>query len=327
VRPVPPITLAAGVVAFNERHRLGTAVRSLTAQELPPGVAWGEFQVIVSGSTDGSDRVAAALAESDPRIRPVIEGRRNGKSAAIAEVFRRSRGDYLVLLNGDAEAAPGAVAALLREAPGVDRRFAVMGRPVPHPSGDDGFSPAAELLWAIHNSFHASVLASREGNHLSDELLLLPIRQLPPMTGGIVNDGSFVGGWLTQHGGTLHYAPEAVVRISAPRSLREHVRQRRRIRYGHRQIRDQMALDPLTIERYARRHPVPTVRLIAEETRRRGGAPALAKLLSAEALAFALSAVDARSSRVDHVRWTPIVGSDPAPSAETGRSALSAEGA
>jgi glycosyltransferase involved in cell wall biosynthesis len=319
--------LSGGVVAFNERRRLASAVRSLLSQQLPPDCEWGEIHVVVSGSTDGTDAVARSLAETDSRIRTVIEPSRNGKSAAIAEVFRRARGDYLVLLNGDAEAAPGAVAALLEPVAGGERPFAVMGRALPRPSDTESFSSAARLLWSIHNSFHASVLATREGNHLSDEMLLLPIRHLPPMTSGIVNDGSFVGGWLTQNDGTLHYAHRAVVRICSPRNVREHVRQRRRIRFGHRQIRDQLAVEPLTIGLYARRHPVATVRLLARETRRPGGVWALATLLGAETLAFGLSAVDARSDRIDHVRWKTIVGTDPTSASESGRSGLSAEGA
>ncbi|MCI4316906.1 MAG: glycosyltransferase [Thermoplasmata archaeon] len=319
--------LSGGVVAFNERRRLAGAVQSLLSQRLPTGCEWGEILLVVSGSTDGTDAVARTLAAKDSRIRTVIEPGRNGKSAAISEVFRRARGDYLVLLNGDAEAAPGAVAALLEQVSVGEHPFAVMGRALPRPSDTDSFASAARLLWSIHNSFHASVLATREGNHLSDEMLLLPIRHLPPMTSGIVNDGSFVGGWLTQNEGTLHYAHRAVVRICCPRSVREHVRQRRRIRFGHRQVRDQLAVEPLTIGRYARRHPLATVLLLAQETRRPGGVRALATLLAAEALAFGLAAVDARSNGIDHVRWKTIAGSDPTAGPESGRSGLSAEGA
>jgi Glycosyl transferase family 2 len=323
--PDAPIVLCGGVVAYNERRRLGGAVRSLLTQRLPPGVVWGDVHVVVSGSTDGTDRVAAGLALADPRVHATVEPRRNGKSAALAEVFRHSRGDYLVLLNGDAEAAPGSIRALLEAAPSPDVPFAVMGRPVPRPSTADDFSPSAQLLWSVHNAFHASVLATREGNHLSDELLLLPIRHLPPMSPGIVNDGSFVGGWLTVHHGALLYAPAAVVRISAPRSVREHIRQRRRIRYGHLQIHDQLDVQPLTLERYARRHPLGTMRLVANETRRPGGVRALVTLLGSEVIALGLSAVDGASNRVDHVRWKTIVGNDPSGSSDSGRSGFSAD--
>ncbi|MCI4370662.1 MAG: glycosyltransferase, partial [Thermoplasmata archaeon] len=201
--PARTVVLDGGVLAVNERHRIVRAIRSLLRQSLPEGVVWGEVHVVVSGSTDGTAETVLQLAETEPRVRPLVEPTRRGKSAALAEVFQRSQGDYLVLLNGDAEAEDGAVAALLSHAGSPDDRFAVMARPVPRPAPPGGFADAVRLLWSVHHAFHATVLATGEGNHLSDELLLLPGRQLPPMEAGIVNDGSFVGGWLSLHDGDL----------------------------------------------------------------------------------------------------------------------------
>jgi hypothetical protein len=128
-----------------------------------------------------------------------------------------------------------------------------------------------------------------------------------------VNDGSFVGGWLAQNGGELRYAPDAIVTISAPRTFREHVRQRRRILFGHRQTGEELAEPTTTLERYARRHPVEAVRLVARESRRPGGVSALTTLLLAEVAAVGLAALDVQSGRPDHVRWKSIAGVGPAP--------------
>ncbi|MCI4318237.1 MAG: glycosyltransferase, partial [Thermoplasmata archaeon] len=248
----PPVALSGGVVAYNERGRIAGAIRSLLDQELPEGTFWLQVTVVVSGSTDGTDAVVREMSARDPRIRLVLQPQREGKSSALAEVFRRSQGDYLVLLNGDALAAPGAIAALVRAAASPMERFAVMGRPVPRGGVPGTFASAVGLLWSVHHSFHAALLSNGSGNHLSDELLLLPVRELPPLGPGIINDGSFVGGWLVQNHGELRYAPDAVATITSPRTFREHVRQRRRIVFGHRQIRTELAVDPLTIGRYAR---------------------------------------------------------------------------
>lgn len=325
--PNRTVALSAGVVAYNERGRIRGAIRSLLDQSLPEGVGWVEVTVVVSGSTDGTDQVVRELAASDPRIRLVVQAQREGKSSALAEVFRRAKGDYLVLLNGDARAAPGAVAALVEAAAPPTERFAVMGRPVP-PTGAPGtFSSAIALLWSIHHVLHASLLSDGRGNHLSDELLLLPVRELPPLGAGIVNDGSFVGGWLVQNHGELRYAPAAVATISSPRTFREHVRQRRRIVFGHRQILDRLAVQPLTIARFARRSPRQALRLLAGETRRPGGVLAFSTLLAGEAVAVTLAMVDARSSRQDHVRWNPIRGFSPEGNPDTDLGGAAAEAA
>ncbi|HKV90824.1 MAG TPA: glycosyltransferase family 2 protein [Thermoplasmata archaeon] len=323
--PTPP-ALWGGVVAFNERNRIAAAIKSLLAQVLPDGSFWMGLTVVVSGSTDGTETIVRELSERDPRVRLVVQKEREGKSSALAEVFRRAQGDYLILLNGDACAAPGAVRALLEVAQPPGDRFAVMGRPLP-PRGKPGrFSFAISMLWSIHHSVHATLLAEGSGNHLSDELMLLPVRELPPLGPGIINDGSFVGGWLSQHRGELRYAPDAVATISAPRTFREHVRQRRRIVFGHRQIRNELALEPLTLARYARKSPRKALRILAASTRRTGGILAFATLLAGEAIAGTLALVDSRSSRQDHIRWNPIGGHLPDGIGEPARAGLTAEG-
>ncbi|MCI4326946.1 MAG: glycosyltransferase [Thermoplasmata archaeon] len=318
--------LSGGVVAYNERGRIEGAIRSLLDQELPDGVAWTELTVVVSGSTDGTDEVVRGLAAAEPRIRLVVQAEREGKSSALAEVFRHAQGDYLVLLNGDARAAPGAVTALLAAAPSPTERFAVMGRPLPPDGAPGSFASAVALLWAIHNALHARLLSDGTGNHLSDEILLFPVRELPPVGPGIINDGSYFGGWLTRHRGSLRYAPGAVARITSPRTFLEHVRQRRRIVFGYRQIRDEFAVEPLTIGRYARAHPAAAIRLLTSEVRRPGGVRAFATLLAAEVLAVSLATIDGRSDRQDHVRWTPIAGLSPDSRSEPPLVALSSEG-
>jgi glycosyltransferase involved in cell wall biosynthesis len=308
---VPGVALSGGVVAFNERRRIREAILSLTRQSLPPGATWRELVVVVSGSTDGTPEVVEKLAREDSRVRPVIEPERCGKAAALAHLFELVRGDQLVLLNGDAIAEDGAVAALLAAAAGRTGPYAVMGRPRPMPAGPGTFGRAVELLWAVHHSDHQRALAARTGNHLSDELLLLPTDHLPPIPSGIVNDGSFIGGWLATSGGQLLYAPDATVRITAPAGIREHIRQRRRILFGHRQVRERSNVEPTTLGGYARRHPVGAMRLVAQETRRPGGVSALVTLGAAELVALGLAAVDRRSNGPDHVRWRSIVGVSP----------------
>jgi glycosyltransferase involved in cell wall biosynthesis len=321
----PTIDLAGGVVAYNERGLIAGAIASLLSQTLPENAAWNAITVVVSGSTDGTEAVVRDLAVSDPRIELVVQPVREGKSAAIAEVFRRARGDYLVLLNGDAHADPGAVKALLDRAPGPDERFAVMGRPVPPHARPGTFAAAVELMWSVHHTVHLALLAEGTGNHLSDELLLLPVRHLPPLGPGIINDGSFVGGWLSTHAGALCYAPRAGATIVTPASVREHVRQRRRIRFGHRQIREELSVTPLTITRYAVRAPRRAMRLVAGECRVPGGVYALATLSAAEVLAAFLALVDRRSSGEDHLHWRPIGGLAADPNDAAPHAPLSAE--
>ncbi|HKS59869.1 MAG TPA: glycosyltransferase family 2 protein, partial [Thermoplasmata archaeon] len=180
--PARRVRIAGGVVAFQDEGRLAGSVRSLLRQNLPPGVEWTDVWVVVSPSTDRTLEVANSLAAEDPRVKVVLEAQRRGKSAALAEVLQRATGDYLVLLNGDARALPGAVSALLRAAPTLPGPFAVMGRPTPMRLDHSPLDSAVELLWDVHHAFHQHLIQNGRSTHLSDELLLIPLAYPPPLS-------------------------------------------------------------------------------------------------------------------------------------------------
>jgi hypothetical protein len=305
--PAGSILLIGGVVAHNEERNLEGAVRSLLDQELPAGASWGSLWIVASGCTDGTVAVARRLAAVDPRVQLLVEIDRQGKSEALGEIFRRARGDALILLNSDARAAPGAVGELLLSVRGRAPPYAVMGRPVVPGHATGPLSGMLGLQWELHDELHRELLGSGHGTHLSDELLLVSLRGVPGIPAGIVNDGSYLGAWLTAHGGQLLYAPGALVSIQVPSSLRDHLRQRRRIRFGHRQVTQMLGVTPTTLPQYATRAPRAALRLLGRAVARRdAGVREFLGLLTAEVLAGWLTAWDRINPRRDHVRWERI---------------------
>jgi hypothetical protein len=301
------VDLVGGVVAFNEERRLAAAVESLLDQQLPPGARWHTVWVVASGCTDRTPEVARALAGRYPEIRVVVQPERQGKASALGEIFRSARGDHLVLLNADAAARPGAVAALLQTANGLTAPYAVMGHPEPAELPPAGMGTGLELLWNLHHRLHADLLAAGEGTHLSDELLLLPISHLPPLPVEVVNDGAFVGAWLRAQGGCLAYAADARVAVEVPWNFADHLRQRRRIHAGHRQVAELVGVTPTTMGRYLTRHPGRALDLLASEVRATaGGTVALAWLVAGELGSVAAALWDRVPPRRNHRLWTPI---------------------
>jgi len=299
--------LAGGLVAYNEERSLERAVASLLEQELPPGVRWGTIWIVASGCTDGTVPIAEELARRDPRIRVVVQAMRRGKSHAVAELLRRAEGDLLVLLNGDAAAEPGAVAALLGASEGSPRPFAIMGRPLPPERSRSAFARMVDLLWRIHHEFHREVPISPTGSNLSDELLLLSLPQPPLLREGIINDGAYLGLALLHHRGEVRYAPQAGVRISVPETLRDYLRQRRRILAGYSQLGREFGTRPQTLARLAFSDPHRALGVLARSLRASDHRLTdLAGLISVEVIAATLAAWDAHSPRTDHVHWKRI---------------------
>jgi poly-beta-1,6-N-acetyl-D-glucosamine synthase len=179
--PDRTLDLVGGVVAFNEERRLALAVQSLLEQELPPGARWRTIWVVASGCTDRSPDVARELAAKYPEVQAIIEPERRGKASALRQIIGAAQGDYLILLNGDAVAGPGAVAELLRTAAPIAPPFAVMGHPEPTEVRAGIFGAGIRLLWKLHHRLHEELVRTETGTHLSDELLLLPTSHLPTL--------------------------------------------------------------------------------------------------------------------------------------------------
>ncbi len=306
-----PQTLAAGVVAYNEEGHLRASVKSLTEQELPRGVEWGEIWVVASGCTDRTVEVARSLADEDRRVRLVVESERGGKARALGQVFDRARGDALVLLNSDARAEPHAVEHLLRTASGKTPPFAVMGRPVvPYPVVGR-WASTFRWMWDLHHEFHAELLSNGGGGHLSDELLLVSLPNASPIPDGIINDGSYLAVWLSQHAGGRWYAEDARVSIEVPETVRDHLHQRRRIHVGNTQVNSVLREPPSTIPRRLVERPADTIRLLRKMMARPRGWEHFARLATWEVAAYALAAWDRLPPRTNHVLWRPIQSSPP----------------
>ena len=307
LRPEPPETrLAGGIVAHNEEGHVAASIASLLDQELPESVRWTRVWVVASGCTDRTVEIVKALAERDPRITLLVEEERRGKASAIREVLRRAEGDYLILLNADARAEPGAIAELVRVARPRRPPFAVMGRPIVPELPDDDWSRTLRWMWDLHHELHLAMLEEGEGAHLSDELLLLSLPAPFELEPGIINDGSYLAVWLTGSGGRCWYAPESRVRIEAPRQVSEHLWQRRRIHVGNAQVRRALGRSPSTLPRYWMEEPARATQVLRAAVSRPSGTRHLARIAFWELVGHALALWDRTPPRRDHVRWRKI---------------------
>ena len=302
----PARLIVGGVVAYNDDRRIGESLRSLLSQQLPPGVRWGRVWVVASGCTDRTVEVAQAIARSDPRVGLVVEAERRGKAAALRQVLARAEGDLLVLLNSDAVALPGSVAALIAKADGKRRPFAVMARPAVPPATVDAWSGTMRWMWELHHELHREMLEDGGGAHLSDELLLVSLPALPWIEDGVINDGSYCAVWLQNHWGSCWYAPEARVAIDVPRNPGDHLRQRRRIHVGNAQVAARLGRWPTTALRFFLEHPASAIRAWKRAVATPHGIQHFVKVAGWEAVAHALALWDRVPPRKDHVRWSRI---------------------
>lgn len=217
------LTASIGVMAYNEERNIGRLLEALVGQKLTD-VSISEIVVVSSGSTDRTDQIVTECASMHPRIRLVRQGRREGKSSAINVYLEEARGDILVLESGDTVPAPECIENLL--APFRDPRVGMTGaRPTPVDDPDRFMGFVVHMLWRLHH-----MLALRSPK-LGEMVAFRSFVRAIPRESAV--DEASIEAIVVQRGHTLRYVPEAIVYNKGPSTVRDFLKQRRRIYAGH----------------------------------------------------------------------------------------------
>src|SRR4051794_20851270 len=93
--------LSVIVPVYNERNTVGEIIRRMRNVELPVD---REIIVVDDGSTDGTDKVLAAVEDSTVRV--VRHDANRGKGAAVRTGLKAARGDVVLIQDADLEYGP-----------------------------------------------------------------------------------------------------------------------------------------------------------------------------------------------------------------------------
>ncbi|HKA91982.1 MAG TPA: glycosyltransferase [Haliangiales bacterium] len=220
--------VSVAVPTYNEESNVGYLLDTLRRQEtfLAQIV---EIVVVASGCTD---RTIEVVKEHQRKpgipIRLIVEPVRCGKVAAINTYFRHGNAkvDAICVCSADVLVAPNAIELLvapLHRHPDVGMSGA---RPIPTNGKGTFLGEATRFLWNMHH--RVALEAPKLG-----EMVMVRAGIVHDLPAESAVDEASLEQLVSADGYRLVYVPDAIVHNHGPETLREFVRQRRRIAAGH----------------------------------------------------------------------------------------------
>jgi len=295
-------TFTVGICATGHPPPLQPLLETVLSCEVP-GSLLSKVVLVASDCTDETLRIARRMAAGDARLTLFEHEKRTGKADAINEIFRHTEGDFLVYVNADALIGADSIPILLKSIEEDDGIGFVSGKPVfAMPAGM--ISDVLDVMWTSFNLLSSDPNQSKQTNHGTDELMVIRSDLLSDLPPGVVNDGAYIAGLIRERGFRVAFQPEAVVQIDVPRRMIDLVRQRRRILFGHIQVKRLLGKAPRTVETMMFFSPAQSlgivIRMLASKPRRVLVIPVACV---GELIAVAGALWDTFVSKPDHAIW------------------------
>ncbi len=215
-------------MAYNEEANVGRLLEALVSQRTEIA-AVGEIIVVASGCTDGTEDIVRKWMERDPRIRLIVQARREGKASAVNSFLAEAREKVLLVCSADLIPAPDTIEQLV--APFANPEVALATcRPMPVNDRNCFMGFAAHMLWDLHHQINLVDFKAGELIAFRRVFERIPVRTAV--------DEASVESLIRGQGYETRYVATAVTYNKGPETVGDFLRQRRRIHAGHLALRE-----------------------------------------------------------------------------------------
>ncbi len=217
------LTCSVGVIAFNEEDNIRYILEALLKQRLVT-CEIDEIIVVSSGCTDNTENIVRSIARDSGKINLIVQMEREGKASAINLFLSSVKGEVVVVESGDTIPDEDAVENLVR--PFHDPEIGMTGaHPVPVNSEDTFMGFTVNLFWRLHHEM--ALKQPKLGELVAFRNI---VKEIPRDT---AVDEASIEAIITDAGLRIHYADDAYVQNKGPETVRDFLKQRRRIMIGH----------------------------------------------------------------------------------------------
>jgi len=217
------MNLSFGICAYNEQGNILRLLDCLLSQKLK-SASIKEIIVIASGCTDDTEKIVNEYAKINQKVILLREPERNGKAVAVNLFLKKASGDICILVSADTLPEKNAIEELIK--PLLQEKVGMTGgHPIPVNSKDTFTGFLAHFMWELHNEI------AKKTPKLGEMIAFKNIvKEIPKET---AVDEVSIEAIIRKKGLELRYVEEAIVYNKGPETIKDFLKQRRRIYAGH----------------------------------------------------------------------------------------------
>ena len=297
------MNLTIGVCAFNEAGNIKALLRDVLGQEGLPRAT--KVIVVASGCTDNTADIVREITMEDPRVLLVEEEARTGKASAINRISAMCPSGLLALVDADTRLLQDALAQVLQ--PFSDEKIGVVGGlPIVGNPESSAVSKAATIIWRVMRQALSELSLKGKLSFVMGELCCFRTSLVGRVPETVVNEDAYIARLARSKGFKVVLAPQATFVVKVPSSIPDYLAQRRRVTFGHLQMRAQTGRFASSMEGIALNHTWTLLRaMVREAASRPMSIIRTLFVLELEVVAWALAWFDLRTGK-QHVLWRRI---------------------
>lgn len=216
-----------GICAYNEEENIAQLLTAIRHQPKSGKHTLVEILVVSSGSTDQTNTLVLKEAKNNPLVKLCIQRQREGKSSAVNVLLKRMKTDLLVLQSADTLPEPSAYDLLVRCF--MNKEVGMVAPkiiPVDNPKSFMGYT--THLWWRLFDKIN---LQFPERVRTGEVVGLRKVFAKIPASSAV--DEASIEPLIHLQGYKVAYCPQSVFRNKGPSTVRDFLRQRRRVYAGH----------------------------------------------------------------------------------------------
>ena len=231
--------ISVGIMAFNEEKNISRLLKALLNQKLKK-VRIKEIIIVSDGSTDETNKIIRRFARKNKRIKLISRNRRLGKAKAINTFLNVAKSKILVLESADTIPKKDCIEKLCL--PLLKKNIGICAsHPTPLNKKNSFLGFTINLLWSLHHRI--SLKNPKFGELIAFKNI---INKIP----GTAVDEEYIAMLIQKKGLLAKYVPDAVVFNKGPATVKDFLKQRRRIYCGHLELKKKSHYEVPTISNF-----------------------------------------------------------------------------